>query len=245
MILLAADSWEMKQTPQKGRGIFATKAIPAGTVIGDYLGKVIRTAQDETLETDIGLYLMYYHDQATIYPADISSPGVHVLNHSCNPNAWIATYYGHTLFFALRHIFAGEEITVSYLLSPLDESCQPCIHACYCGESNCTTTMHQSPDKFEKWVAFNAVENKKTKRKKITYGKLLPKLTIYPTTIPDHPIYSLRGSTQQAALICNNKQLPTIKTLRKLIRQSGRRLHFPHLQTTILGVDNNVALSVR
>src|SRR5687768_10758672 len=84
MFLLDASYWEVKTTKEKGRGVFAKKDIAPGIVIADYLGRVIKTAEEDTSEKD-GLYLLYYHDYASIYPADLEAEGFHLVNHSCVP----------------------------------------------------------------------------------------------------------------------------------------------------------------
>ena len=62
------DFWQIKKAREKGLGVFAKKEIKAGTVIGDYLGKLIKTAEYNLDNDKKGLYLMYYTDQASIYP---------------------------------------------------------------------------------------------------------------------------------------------------------------------------------
>jgi len=137
MFLLGKDFWQIKKTNKKGNGVFAKKNILQGTVISDYLGKVIKMSEyDLDLDKD-GLYLMYFSDRAGIYP-DLTTPGPHLINHSCTPNCWMYIYRGHTLFFALRDIKPGEELTISYLLSPKDESCNNCTHVCKCDSEFCT-----------------------------------------------------------------------------------------------------------
>ncbi len=179
MFLIKNDFWQIKATKEKGFGIFCKKEIKAGTIIGDYLGKVIRTAQYDLEKDNKGLYLMYLTDQASIYP-NLKKPGIHLLNHSCTPNCWIYTFRGHTLFFALRKIKPGEELTISYLLSPKDETCKDCPHACKCESRLCTGTMHLSKLKYEKWQNFQNEQKKKTKTSKVVFGKNLPKLSTYP-----------------------------------------------------------------
>jgi hypothetical protein len=188
MFLLKDDFWEIKKTKEKGYGVFSKKEIKAGTVISDYLGKIINIAEYDLENDKKGLYLMYFTDQASIYP-DLTKPGPHLLNHSCQPNCWVYIFHGHTLFFALRKIKPGEELTISYLLSPKDETCKPCIHDCKCGSKFCTGTMHLSKDKYERWQEFQNKEMSKTKIEKFTFGKNLPKLKSYPKTIINNPIY--------------------------------------------------------
>lgn len=190
MFLLKEDHWQIKKTKEKGYGVFAKKKIDAGTIIGDYLGKVIKTAEYDLDKDTKGLYLMYLTDKASIYP-DLKKPGCHLLNHSCKPNCWIYTYCGHTLFFTLRKIEPGEELTIAYLLSPKSKNCNPCLHTCKCNSKLCTGTMHLSEDKYKEWQKFQDKERKKTKIVKFIFGKNLPKLLNYPKTIPNNPIYAL------------------------------------------------------
>lgn len=188
MFLLSDDYWQVKNTKEKGRGVFAKKRVLAGTVIGDYLGKVIHIADyDPVIEK--GMYLMYFSDRAFIYP-DLSVPGIHLLNHSCIPNCWMYIYQGHTLFFALRTIEAGGEFTISYLLSPKDNTCSPCMHICKCGSLICTGTMHLTPEKYARWQRFQIMERKKTKNSPFTIGQDLSRLPSYPEKIPANRIYA-------------------------------------------------------
>ena len=187
MFLLKDADWEVKKTKEKGRGIFCKKEIKAGTVIGDYLGKVLKTAEYDLEKDKNGLYLMYLTDEVSIYP-NLKKPDIHLLNHSCDPNCWIYIYCGHTLVFALKTIKSGEELTISYLLSP-DEDCKPCTHLCKCGSKYCRGTMHLTKEKYKIWQDFQNKERKKTKVAKFIIGKNLPKLNSYPKIIPTNPIY--------------------------------------------------------
>lgn len=189
MFFIEDDSWQTRKTKEKGVGVFAKKAIATGTIIGDYLGKVIKTAQYDLERDEEGLYLMYYSNRASIYP-DLRKPGIHFINHSCAPNCWIYVYHTHTLFFALRNIKAGEELTISYLLSPKVD-CNPCTHTCKCASRFCTGTMHLPKSKYTLWQKFQNAQKRKTKTPKVIFNKFLPKLTSYPEIIPNNPIYGL------------------------------------------------------
>lgn len=190
MFLLPDGHWEIKKTKDKGRGVFAKKKIQTSTVIGDYLGKIIRTAEYDLEKDKNGLYLMYYTDEAGIYP-DLKKPGLHLINHSCSPNCWISVYRGHTLFFALRNVKPDEELTIAYLLAPKDGTCNPCTHTCKCGSKSCTGTMHLTKEKYEKWQKFQNEERKKTKPAKFIIGKNLPRLASYPKIIINNSVYSV------------------------------------------------------
>jgi len=241
MVFLSEKYWEIKETKNKGRGLFAKKAISPGVVIGDYIGKVLRTKEVD-IDNKENLYLVYYHDKACIFP-NLQKPGIHLLNHSCSPNSGLYTYCGHTLAFTLRHIFPGEELTISYLLTPKDESCKSCNHVCKCESLVCRQTMHQSLEKYKKWRIFQEARTKVDKRGKIQYGKELPQLSRYPKIIPDNPIYDLFGNTQKPPESFVAKTLPTIREIRKLIRKTGKVLKFPALNTQIYGILNDLVIS--
>ncbi len=181
MILLSDEYWEIRNTKNKGRGVFAKRDISKGSVIGDYIGIIIRP--QDALTDEENFYLMYYHDHAVISP-DLEKPGVHLLNHSCKPNAFIYIYKGRTLAFALEKISKGEEITIPYLLSPKDNFCNPCLHICKCGSLQCSGTMHLSEEVYEKWKNFSEKWAKKTKKERVSFGKELPRLLSYPKKIP-------------------------------------------------------------
>jgi hypothetical protein len=185
MILLSNDYWEIKETKKKGRGLFAKKDIAKGTIIGDYIGKVIHPRN--VVVDEENFYLMYYHNHAVIAP-DLEKPGIYLLNHACAPNAFLYTYKGHTLVFALRKISKNEELTIPYLLSPKDSFCKPCPHLCKCEGQQCSKTMHLSKGEYDKWRKFNEKWAMKTKRERIRYGKDLPLLSSYPNTIPKNYI---------------------------------------------------------
>lgn len=244
VILLNDKSWEVKKSSTRGRGLFAKEAMEAGVIIGDYLGKVMRTATDDISEKD-GLYLMYYSDKASILPSDLKKPGVHFLNHACNPNCWMYIYRGHTLFFTLRHIFAGEEFTISYQLSPKDKLCNPCMHVCLCGDVNCRGTMHLAEDEYKDWNKFSENQAKETKKAAIRYGKNLAPLAAYPKNIRDNEIYRLTGFGNIPSLILDDKKIPSIKKIRKMIRTTGKTIIMPRQKVRILGTVGAEIISVR
>lgn len=235
MFLLSPDFWEIRKTEKKGKGVFAKKDIIPGTIIGDYLGKLIHKDEEDTYEKKFGFYAMYYHERASIFP-DPKQPGIHLINHSCAPNCFMYTYQGHTLYFALRYIFAGEELTVSYLVSPLDEDCRPCTHACHCGSEFCTNTMHMTTAYYDLWTAYDGTHMEGVKLPRVTYGESLTTLPSYPKQIPDNDVYPLFGTTQLSPYPVPDTKIPDEQALRAQIRQTGKSLQFPHIGITVLGI---------
>ncbi len=153
MFLIDSSCYQVKKTKVKGRGVFAKKVIKSKTIIGEYTGKKVEIEKYDLEKDKNGLYLMFLDDKYAIYP-DLSKIDIHLINHSCEPNCWIFNHNGHIYFFTLRDIKVGEELTISYLLPPKDDTCNPCTHNCYCGSKDCTGTMHQSLKDFKNWQKF-------------------------------------------------------------------------------------------
>lgn len=235
MFIVPSEYWEVKKTEDKGKGVFAKRDIAAGIVIGDYLGVLIREKEEDLYEKKHGFYTMYYHERASIFP-DITQEGIHLINHSCMPNCYMYSYKGHTLYFALRHIFAGEELVVSYLINPLDETCTPCTHICICATELCTNTMHLTQKQHETWTTYDGAMTENVKLPCVTYGKQLQKLPIYPENIADAVAYPLFGSNQKSALPVLENKMPSQEALRALIRKTGQQIYLPKIGITVLGI---------
>ena len=159
MFLIPTSFWEIKKTKDKGKGVFARKKIPTGTLIGDYMGKLVQLKDVDFDKEKRKLFLMYYNDKLGIYP-DLKKPGVHLINHSCSPNCWITKFKDRTIIFVLKNIEVGEELTISYLLPP-KMNCDPCPHKCFCKSKNCTGSMHLTESGHKKWQGFQNKEGKK------------------------------------------------------------------------------------
>lgn len=146
MFVIPKSYWQVLGTGKKGRGVFAVKKIKKGTLIGDYLGKLVR--YEEIDEADYP-YLMYFNDQRGIV-ADKNQVGVHLLNHSCDPNCSMQPTRKYMSFVATKNINPGEELTISYKYPPQD-FCTNCSHECFCGSANCLGTMHTLKEEYERW----------------------------------------------------------------------------------------------
>jgi SET domain-containing protein len=63
--------------------------------------------------------------------------GAEYINHSCDPNIRAVVLRGHILYFALKSIRKGEELTVDY---NFDKDVDPV--PCGCGSVNCRGTIN-------------------------------------------------------------------------------------------------------
>lgn len=246
-MFIIPDSWyRIKTLKKKGRGVFALRDIPAGTVIGDYIGTIIPF--DSADENKLGLYDMAGGNNYDIL-ANPKKKGIQLINHSCMNSCGVYPYNGHMLYFVLRKIFAGEEITVDYgLYAPGDKTVTCSMHVCHCGSKFCTGTMHEAWQSGDAWDAlvkrnygkwYNKIPGK--------YGTELEPLGQYPQSIADaHPgIYHMYGAEGKPPLAQKETSLPAIPELRKRIRETGRRLSFPKMKIVIDGVKNDTLLAER
>jgi SET domain-containing protein len=244
MFLIPRSWYEIKKIKEKGRGIFANHDIEAGTVVADYLGKIMRPGDEN--ENRYGLYTMLGGVNYDIL-GNPHKEGAALINHSCANNCGMYPYGGHILLIALRKIFKGEEISIHYSLYAPDEKETTCdSHACYCESRICVGTMHDNAENFESWDKLRK-ENFGIWYKKIPgkYGSELKPLSSYPATIKkDYPkIYNVFGSEKESAKHYTDKKIPKIDELRKRIRETGQQLSFPKLHLTIYGIRDDMLIA--
>jgi hypothetical protein len=248
MFLLPDSVYNIKKVPDKGRGVFAARDIEAGTVIGDYLGKIIKSGTAD--ESRDGLYDMAGGKKYDIL-ANPKVKGVHFINHSCANNCDVYPYQGHMLFFALRKIFKNEELSLNYWLYAPDEKNTICAnHACYCESEICTGTMHHAAANFDLWERFikkqfGAAYNKLPGK----YGQQLSPLTSYPTFInignKGNYDYDIFASEITSAAKNNDSRLPNLSELKSRIRETGQRQAFPKMHFEVFGIQNKILLGKR
>jgi SET domain-containing protein len=137
-----SDLCEVQGSRIHGRGVYATRAIAAGTKIIEYVGERIDKKESERRawaqhakaceHGDAAVYIFTLTDKWDI-DGDVPWNTARLINHSCEPNceAWIE---GRRIFIhALRDIAAGEELTFDYAF---DVECYE-DHPCLCGRSAC------------------------------------------------------------------------------------------------------------
>ena len=122
---------DIRETPPKGKGMFAREAIAAGEVVVLWGGEFVdgegaskaHAAGKRTMQWDDDLFSI---DNGREDPA-------YLINHSCDANVWMEDAFTLT---AKRPIAAGDEITVDYALFVADEE-YVSRWECRCGSSGC------------------------------------------------------------------------------------------------------------
>lgn len=134
--------WELRQSSIHNLGMFATRRIPKGTRIIEYLGEKITKAESnrraiawQEKAKGNGEGLVYIFDLNKRYDLDGNVPNnpAKYINHSCAPNCEAVNIRGHIWIIALRDIEPGEELSFDYgydIEHFLD-------HPCRCGAPQC------------------------------------------------------------------------------------------------------------
>jgi hypothetical protein len=247
MILLSSDSYDIKTTKEKGFGFFVKQDILPGTLVGDYLGKLINYKDADRYEKKYGLYDFHYSDKYVVCP-DLSKPDVYAINHSCMANCDIFRRQRHSIIFTLRYIFAGEELSFQYGLPHIDGNRE--ISPCHCQTLLCRGHMcAPTADREKRTDDFFASQDRRDKIKtKYKQGDWLEPLAKYPSRyISDNPIFDIFGNMEEKSLVLDDNKLPSAKILREKIRQSGRTLKYPKLNLLIIGIQdgNLIAKSLK
>ena len=227
---------EVRGTKKKGKGVFATDAIPAGSVVGDYLGIVMPTDEGNGDYDDDAVYDMWYSDVADICPR-VDDEGVHLLNTGCEPNCAMTAIGRHTVLFALRKIFPGEELIYDYFMGEQDKDCDAGTDNCHCGSEFCRGTMYSNPKAYEAWEEhLDEIMEDLPEEPPVAFGEPLPPLDEYPETIEDNVIYPLFGNHNEEPHECPSEMIGSMEDLRETIRNTGCTLAFPEIGIVVEGV---------
>jgi uncharacterized protein len=92
-------------------GVYADQRIPRGRKVIEYTGE--RINRRETKRREDTHYLFELDPYWTI-DGSAGGSGAELINHSCDPNLETRILRGHILYFSLRRIRKGEELTVDY-----------------------------------------------------------------------------------------------------------------------------------
>ena len=107
---------EVRKSPIYGRGCFALTRFSASKKIVGYAGELIhgRRRINARLKGKKIIKVIWLNDETAI-DGEVGGDATAYINHSCEPNAYMRVAPGdRIIFFALRDIEPGEEITMNY-----------------------------------------------------------------------------------------------------------------------------------
>ncbi|HVS20714.1 MAG TPA: SET domain-containing protein-lysine N-methyltransferase [Pyrinomonadaceae bacterium] len=125
-------------SPINGKGCFATLRFARDRKIAEYTGERIPDLEAQRRAHRSKLRICDIDGRWSL-DGSRGGNGTHYINHCCEPNAFMKTLYGHVLFFALREIEPGEEITVDY-----EQTLHPDSKRCRCGAASCRGTINRT-----------------------------------------------------------------------------------------------------
>lgn len=138
-----------------GKGVFATRKIPAGTLIVEYEGERISAREAAKRHGRKGgthhTFFFSLHNGRVI-DGDSRGNDARWINHACDPNCEAVEENGRVFIYALRDIKRGEELGYDYKLF-IEERYTAALkqaYACHCGAAACRQTMLVSKRKISK-----------------------------------------------------------------------------------------------
>ena len=137
MKLQLAPGLTIRASSIDGRGCFATALFKRGRKIAEYTGVKISNAEAERRKHRRILRICAVNERWSL-DGSRGGNGTHYINHCCDPNAYMKSLYGHVLFFALRDIRPGEEITIDY-----ENTLHSDRKRCSCGARSCRGTINR------------------------------------------------------------------------------------------------------
>lgn len=133
-----SDKLEVRRSSIYGQGCFALVPFARRKKIAAYAGELVRGKRriQARLREQEAIKIIQLNDDLAI-DATVGADATAYINHSCAPNAYMRIAPGNrVIFFALRDIAAGEEITMDYRDPTHPEVCR-------CGAPNCRSRGKQ------------------------------------------------------------------------------------------------------
>ena len=145
---------EIKETKNKGNGVFASRDFKKGELILRIEGKIAETENNPNLtgfSKEIQDHCFPFEKREKKRKYVLPKAPWKYLNHSCDPNAGIKN---NVEIVAMKQINKGEEITFDYAMNNIDNWKTKCS----CGSKNCRKIIS----------TFDALDTK-TKKKYLPY----------------------------------------------------------------------------
>jgi SET domain-containing protein len=117
-------------------GVYADEDIPPRRKVIEYTGERISRRQIK-IRSERLLHYIFTIDSYWAIDGSVGGSGAEFINHSCDPNLESRILKGHILYFSIRPIRKGDELTVDYLFGADEE-----IVHCRCGARTCRGTIN-------------------------------------------------------------------------------------------------------
>ena len=144
---MATKSIKMVQSKIHGRGVVATRDIPAGTKLIEYVGEVITPSEADRRypfdESEPQHTFLFSVNSRKIIDASRKGNISRWINHSCDPNCEAIVDKGRVFIYSLRDIKKGEELGYDYwfVLDEPHTKKMKALYPCRCGSKKCRGTL--------------------------------------------------------------------------------------------------------
>ena len=118
-------------------GVYAAEPIPAGRKVVEYTGERISNREIARRTKEADRVYVFRLDKYCGIDGAVGGSGAEYINHSCEPSLHARLARGHILYFSLRAIDPGEELTVDYRFPEKFDRIP-----CYCGAPKCRGTIN-------------------------------------------------------------------------------------------------------
>jgi SET domain-containing protein len=118
-------------------GVYAKEHIPKNRKVIEYTGERISRRETKRRSDAAELNYLFTLDKYWTLDGAVGGSGAEFINHSCDPNIVARIVKGHILYYSMREIRPGEELTVDYHFSKDVEKV-----ACACGAARCRGTIN-------------------------------------------------------------------------------------------------------
>ncbi len=118
-------------------GVFATEFMPSGRKVFEYIGERINRRETKRRADSREFTYLFTLDPYWTIDGAVGGSGAEYINHSCEPNLISRILKGHILYFTLRDVQPGEELTIDYRFDKKVERVE-----CRCGAPKCRGTIN-------------------------------------------------------------------------------------------------------
>lgn len=118
-------------------GLYAGEAIPKNRKVIEYTGEKINRKETKRRADSAEFNYLFTLDSYWTIDGSNGGSGAEFINHCCEPNLEARIISNHILYFALRDVNKGEELSIDYRFSADVER-----YECKCGFPNCRGTIN-------------------------------------------------------------------------------------------------------
>ena len=142
-----ARMFEIRRSGIHGKGAYATRHIPKGTRVVEYLGERIShrqaDARYDAKGQDDGHTFLFVVSSRVVIDAGVQGNDARFINHSCDPNCDTVIENERVFIESVRDIRPGEELAYEYGLTweTTDDPGELENYGCRCGAAKCRGTM--------------------------------------------------------------------------------------------------------